>query len=599
MEPTSEQARPRFRRRRALIAGLLTVVVTGSGGVAWGTVRVRSAHHHLQTAADLAQRLHRQLRTTDPAAGDTLRQLRAATATALADVRDPAWRAGAHLPFAGDDLAAVRTITVTLDELAREGLPEIVATAGLLEGLRPSGGGLDLAPLRQAAPALARADRAFQRARGTVGAIADGGLTGPVRAAVVQLRDQMRRAADTVAAAARTAALLPPILGDGAPRTYLVLFQNLAEVRATGGMPGAYVTIEADRGAIRIKDQGTATGLRPFPAPVLPLTPADRRLYSDKLATYPADINLTPHFPTTARLAREMYRRRSGVTVDGVLSTDPVALSYLLQLLGPVPVPGGRALTAGNAVPMLLSQIYADGNTPLEQDAFFAAAARATFRAVLRRPLDPPALKAMLGRATAEHRLLMWSARPAENRLIEGTALAGVLPEDDGAHPTVGVFLNDGSGAKLGYYLTQRAALAVTPVCRRDGRRELTLRVTLGSRAPRSGLPAYVLGLGLAGDPYTARTNVSVYSPAGGAVARMRLDGRNRPFGSGRDRRRAVGIVTVDVPAGGKRTLEVTLLSGVPGGGYGGKVTPRLWLTPGISPWHQLTESGDACPRRG
>jgi len=173
--------------------------------------------------------------------------------------------------------------------------------------------------------------------------------------------------------------------------------------------------------------------------------------------------------------------------------------------------------------------------------------------------------------------------------------VGGALPASDGTDPTVGVFLNDGSGAKLGYYLTHGAELAVTPACRRDGRREITLRVRLGSTAPKAGLSRHVLGLGLAGDPYTVRTNVSVYSPTGGAILEMRLDRGKLPFGSGRDRRRAVGTVTVDLRPGATRTLDVTMLTGIPADGYGPIVTPRLRTTPGIAPWPQSIESGDGC----
>jgi hypothetical protein len=589
------------RRHRwlPLLAGTLAVLVAGSAGTAWGGWRVAGCRDHLQSAAALLLRLHTELRTADPAATGTLDQLQAQTRAARADTRDPAWWLGAHLPVAGDDLIAIRTVADILDALAHDGLPPLVGTAGLVrngQALRFEHGRLDLDPLKRAAPELARAERAFQRAQAAVDAIAVEGLVASVRTAVLALRAELPRATTMIAAGARVAASLPAMLGDGGPRRYLVLFQNLAEVRATGGMPGAFVVIKAVRGRIEIVDQGSATGIRPFEQPVLELTAADRQLYADKPAIFPADINLTPHFPTTAELAREMYRRRSGVTVDGVFATDPVALSYLLRAIGTVPVPRGEPLTADNAVPILLSRIYADEVSPEHQDEYFAAAARATFQALLRRPLDPPALKAALLQAAGERRLLAWSARPAENRLLQGTPLAGVLPASDGERPTAGVFLNDGSGAKLGYYLTHRADLAVTPTCRRDGRRELTLKVTLGSTAPRSGLPAYVLGLGLAGDPYTTRTNVSIYSPTGGTVVGMRLDGATQVFGSGRDRRRAVGIVTVDVRPRKHRTLEVSMLTGVPAGGYHGRVTPRLLTTPGITGWPQLTESGDACP---
>ena len=75
----------------------------------------------------------------------------------------------------------------------------------------------------------------------------------------------------------------------------------------------------------------------------------------------------------------------------------------------------------------------------------------------------------------------------------------------------------------------------------------------------------------------------------------MRLDGVERPFGSGRDRRRAVGVVTVDLPPGRERTLDVTMLTGVPTGGYDGPVTPRLRTTPGVAPWPESVISGTRC----
>jgi hypothetical protein len=214
---------------------------------------------------------------------------------------------------------------------------------------------------------------------------------------------------------------------------------------------------------------------------------------------------------------------------------------------------------------------------------------------VLQRPLQPAKLTAELGRAAGERRLLVWSARPAENRLLAGTVLTGVLPVSDGARPTVGIFLNDGSGAKLGYYLTQSAELTVTPECRSDRRREMKLRVTLGSTAPRSGLAPYVLGLGLSGDPYTVRTVVSIYSSTGGAVSRIALDGDPVSFGAGRSRRRAVGIVAVDVAPGTRRTLEATLLTGIPAG-RDGTLSPRLWTTPAVNPWKQSVGLADECP---
>ncbi|HEX8630068.1 MAG TPA: DUF4012 domain-containing protein, partial [Catenuloplanes sp.] len=559
------------------------------------------ARDHLQRAAGLVAQLREEVTADPAAAARTLAALQRQTRAARETTDDPLWRLGRGVPLAGDDLAAVQTVAIALDELATDGLPPLVRTAEHLNvaALAPAGGRVNLDGLRRAAPQLVAADAAVRRARDRITAIPVSGLAAPIRSAVVGLRGDLERAARNTATAARTATLLPPLLGADGPRTYLVLFQNPAEVRATGGMPGAYVVIRAKRGAIEVIDQGTAAAeLNTFDRPVLRLDPALRSLYTDRPGVYLADVNLSPHFPTAALLAREMYRLRSGRTVDGVLATDPVALSYLLGALGPVPVPGGPALTAENAVRVLLSETYARSKNSVEQDRYFAAAALAAFQAVMHRSADPADLLAQLARAAGERRILFWTADPGAQRTVADTVLGGVLPDADGAGPTVGVFLNDGTGAKLGYYLRQSAAVAVVDRCRADGRRKLTLRVSLGSTAPTSGLPEYVLGMGLAGDPYTIRTNVAVYSPTGGSLVDMRLDGVARPFGAGEERHRAVGIIVVDVKPGTTRILDVTLLTGVPTAGWGPTVTPRLWTTPGVAGWPQSVRSADGCAKK-
>ncbi len=73
-----------------------------------------------------------------------------------------------------------------------------------------------------------------------------------------------------------------------------------------------------------------------------------------------------------------MWERAQGEQVDGVIATDPVALSYLLEATGPVTVPvdgGAVDLDAGNVVQTLLSDAYADLEPGEQTDTFFAAVA--------------------------------------------------------------------------------------------------------------------------------------------------------------------------------------------------------------------------------
>jgi hypothetical protein len=582
------------RQNWLLAAGVIVVLLAGVG---WVGIRGLTAKDHLQNAATLFLKLRQQTADTDLAgAKATLIALQSETAQAK-DITDGLdWAIAGRVPFIGDDLTAVRTVSEVLDDLASNGLPALLDVA---TGFDPSAfvlrnGRMDLAALQSAAPRIATGLAVVQRARENVARIHTAGLAAELTGAVQQLSSGLSGVERLIKVADRTARLLPTMLGAKGPRHYLLLFQNNAESRATGGMPGAYIVVKADKGAIKIEDQGSTAGdLDAFETPVQKLSADMESLYTDRLAVFPADVNLTPDFPTAAQLAQIMYQKRKGLKVNGVLATDPIALSYLLHATGAVKVPRGEPLTADNAVRTLLSEVYSKYEDPSDQDAYFADTARATFETLLNGQGDPRGLVAELAKAAGERRLLVWSADREEEALIGDTVLAGRLPADDGMSPTVGVFLNDGSGSKLSYYLAPSATLTAG-ACETDGTRELHLKLTVGSTAPKSGLPAYVTGLALSGDEYTSRTNVMVFSPTGGGIVSVTESGKEIHFGTGLERDRGVGVITMDLPPGKTRTFNVAVQTGVLPEPRGA-VRPQLWTTPGVRSWKSSVTRGSRC----
>ncbi|WP_199516375.1 DUF4012 domain-containing protein [Nucisporomicrobium flavum] len=575
-------------------AGLVVVLALGVGWVGIQGVRAKG---HLQTAAGLFVQMQQQIRAGEvSAAKGTLAALQLETKAARDETDGFGWSIAGKTPLLGDDLTAVRTVAKVLDDLAVDGLPALLDVASGLDPkvLAPRDGRVDLASLSTAAPKIASGLTVIKHARAEVDGIDSDGLMDQVGAAVGQLSDGLAKADQLVSTADRAARLLPRMLGAQGPRNYLVLFQNNAEIRATGGMPGAYIVVHADGGAVTITDQGTAASdLKVFDPPVQQLEPDLTALYTDRPAVFPADVNLTPDFPTAAGLMRAMYRKRSGVTVDGVLATDPVALSYLLKATGAVKMPEGEPLTADNAVRVLLSEAYAKYPNPADQDKYFAKAARATFEALIKGQGDAKGMVTQLARAAGERRLLMWSADQAEETALTGTVLEGRLPTDQASRPTVGVFLNDGTGAKLDYYLSHAAELSVGD-CDEEGGREFHLKLTLGSTAPTANLPDYVTGLALTGDKYTSRTNVMIFSPTGGGVVEATSDGKEVPFGTGLERDRVVAVFTVELPPGTTKTYDVTIQPGA-APEDGDAVRPELWTTPGVRPWQASVQPGVAC----
>ncbi|MFI6763646.1 DUF4012 domain-containing protein [Micromonospora sp. NPDC050417] len=569
---------------------LITVLVVSCLlflGVGWLGLRGWQARGHLLSAAGLARELGQQVLAGDSdQAQRTLSALQAQAGAARSATGDPTWRAAGHAPYGGDDLSAVRDVAIAVDDLARHAFPALLRLD--LATLVPKAGQLDLARLQAAAPELSTADTAVREASARIGAIPGDGLQKPVREAVEQLGGELDRLGALTATARHGAVLLPPLLGTTGPRTYLVAFQNLAEPRSTGGIFGAYAVIRAENGKVKILKQGAASELGVFDKPVTKLDDNMKALYTELPGIYPADVNLTPHFPTAAALFSEMYKRRTGTVVDGVLATDPVTLSYLLQAIGPVPVPKHPTLTSESAVKTLLSDAYERIQKPRDQDKYFATAAMSVFDALLTRTVDPRSLLEALERAVTERRILFWSARADEQDDLVDTRVAGVMPERETV-PTVGVFLNDGTGSKLGYYLTRAADLTVGD-CRPDGRRELKLRLSLGSTSPSKGLSNSVLGLQLPGDPYRNRLVAYVFTPVGGLPVNARLDGAVAPINVGTERGRKVGVLSLDIPPGKTRELEVNLLTPVTRTG-----AVDLWLTPGATPWTTRVNPATTC----
>ena len=318
--------------------------------------------------------------------------------------------------------------------------------------------------------------------------------------------------------------------------------------------------------------------------------------YTGEMAQYPADVNFTPDFPTAAKLFARMYQARGGGPLDGVIAMDPVALSYMLRGSSPIDAGDGIMLTADNLVPTLLSTVYQkfDDPDPSKRDAFNAAATAQVFEKIMTGTGDASAIVDGLRQATGERRVLVYSADPTEQADLERTSVSGVLGTDP-SEPSIGVFLNDGTGAKLGYYLKNEVQVTQGE-CSPDGRRELQVHIVMHNTAPADGLPVYVSGSGLLAPAYTLRTNVLVYAPVGGGFSTVATrDGVLTGTAMANDLSRNIAIVSVDLAAGASTELVFTVLTPPGPGGHDGVVQPELVLTPGVTPWVQSVDSYDVC----
>jgi hypothetical protein len=524
----------------------------------WVATSVSGARSDLSSAATTAEVLGDAVVDGDQrAASRALEALQESTASAEQRTSGVLWRAAGTIPFVGDDFDAVAVAASAADDIARHALPPVVqvTTEIDLESFSPRKGTIDLARLATLAKPVARTDAVLARADARLRGIDTSSLLEAVRGPVGSLQDKVARGHSAIGAVRATLSLLPGMLG-GDTRHYLVMLQNNAEVRSTGGIPGSVVLVEAGGGHLEISRQGGGADLGTFDDPVVDLTKEERALYDTKLARFFNDSNLTPEFPRTAQIARAMVDDRTGVQVDGVFSVDVVAASYVLDGTGPVTVDGER-LTASNAVDVLLNQAYLEREDPDEQDDYFEDVARELFEAFVSGRGDTRRTIEGLVRAGREGRLYAWSSHDDEQAVLARTPLGGTLAEEDDA-PTLGIYLNDSTGAKMQYYLRTRARV-VGGACRDDGSRDLRTTVDLRSDAPvdAADLPESVVGPGFGTDPGAMRMNLRLYLPAGTTVGAATVDDIELPTATVAHRGQRVLTVPVRLAPGQRARLVV------------------------------------------
>lgn len=557
-----------------------------------GHQAVKAKDNLQQVAADF-ETLSGQLTSGDEiGARRTLADAQDHARVAKTNTQGPGWWLTGKLPGVAPNVAAVRTVADVTDRLSRHVLPGVVkATATLTPArLRPHGGRVDLTPISEVAPDVVRSDRLLRVQAARVDSLEPDDLAPAIAKPVRLLQDKLARAGALSDRASRAVRLLPSMLGAHGRRSYLLLIQNNAELRSTGGIPGAFATITADHGRITMGRQGDASTIGKFDRPPIPLTRAERAVFGAKIGEYPQDVNYTPDFPRTAELIRAMWQRRYGVKVDGVVSTDPVALSYLLRGTGPLALPAGQHLTADDAVRMLLNQVYFQVPDPRMQNVYFAAVARKVFDAVSAGQGDPRQVLSGLVRAGHEQRILLWSSHPDEQRLIDPTLLSGELATKADASPRVGVYLNDATAAKMDYYL--RYSVSVDSTRCQARRQYLTATVRLTSRVPKdtSGMPDYVFGSEVGVPRGVVRTAVSAFAPIGGYLQRSVIDGVETPVDTQSFETRQVATQSVDLAPGQTRVLTFEMV-----GGPRQTQPATLRVTPGVPGSGAGVVSGSAC----
>ena len=544
---------------------LAVVVLVLVLGAVWIVVTALLARSDLLSARRDADAAKAALLAGDvPRAQALAAKLRDSADNAHARTSGPAWWVASSLPWAGAPLASIREVANGVDVLAQHALTPAL-TAG--ESLDPDKvilghGHLDLARISAAAAPIGQAAQVVTAVLHQLATGHTNTWLGAVDSNRTTVVDSVTKLQHTLTQGELAAKLLPPMLGADGPRHYFVGFENTAEARGLGGLPGSYGILSADRGRVHFTRFGPDTDLNGATA----ATPFGREWRARYVGTYEVDrefVNTTasPHFPYDASLWLSMWQRQTGQHLDGAIATDPTALGYLLGATGPVTLSDGQQLNADNAVQVLENGVYAKFPQITAQaitarknylvDAAKVIASHVTDQA----NANPNGLLDALKQAVREHRLVVFSNRSDEESQLAATSLAGEL--SDTTQPYAGLVINNSAGSKLDYYL-DRSLTYRRSSCNAS---KATVTVRLTNTAPTSGIAPYVsttIGLGR-GPVGLNQDQVSLYLTHGADLSGVTVDGKRAFMQTDQERGHPIISLNVRLKPGQSRTLVYTV----------------------------------------
>ncbi len=141
------------------------------------------------------------------------------------------------------------------------------------------------------------------------------------------------------------------LLGVGEPRTFLVQTMDRAELRPTGGFTGQYGELLIQNGRVApfsLRDISLIEYAGDSPT-TDQLAPEAYRSWWPFANWGLRDSNLSANFPTSAQIAIHQYQQEVHRQVDGVVVFTPFFIEHILQILGPLNIPGyNETITAQN-----------------------------------------------------------------------------------------------------------------------------------------------------------------------------------------------------------------------------------------------------------
>lgn len=318
--------------------------------------------------------------------------------------------------------------------------------------------------------------------------------------------------------------VLPDIMGEKGPKTYLVLFQNDKELRPTGGFITAYAFIKVEKGNITSEGSndiynldGTLTKRVAAPSIILKYLPGVPNLNL-------RDTNYSPDYLASMKQFEDLYQYATGKKqVDGIVSLDTQFVLSMMDVLGPIDAYGTKFTT--NKVPTCdCPQIIYELESFADQPTAYAKGGRKDILGVLMQQMMAktfaapksswPNLFATVISALREKHVIMYYHDPQIQSAVERINFAGRLYNFEGDY----LHINEANfgGAKSNLYIQENVSQNI----KKSQNGQIQKTVTIDYKYPKAADNCSLEragGLCLAG---IYRDYIRIYVPKGSKLSK-------------------------------------------------------------------------------
>lgn len=255
------------------------------------------------------------------------------------------------------------------------------------------------------------------------------------------------------------------LLGDKEPHSYLILLQNNAELRPTGGFIGNFILAETNDGYL-VKNQ--VSDIYSADHQLQEVLPPPDEILTANTRWFMRDSNYSADFPFSAQKAAWFLEKEGGPGVDTVIAVDLSVVGDILNLTGPIKIQGlNQPLTSGNFA-TVLSYIVESKMSGREDPKAIIKNFVPAFQKAVFGNVDPVSLIPVFRSAIESKHIMAYSKDDGVQAFFEKQGMAGLMKKTGPQEDYLNIVHTSISGNKSDAYVSEN--IAHDTYLRSDGR---------------------------------------------------------------------------------------------------------------------------------